>query len=66
MAMRHEKLENASAEPDLKFGDLTLKNMISDELVLFKIDNSLLSGKGDHTVLLAEEMVIEKGTDVVI
>lgn len=40
--------------------------MISEELVLFKLENSALSGSGDHTVLLAEEMIIEKGTDIVI
>jgi hypothetical protein len=66
MAIRHEKLESSQQIPEFKFGDLTLKNMISEELVLFKLDNSFLSGSGDHTVLLAEEMIIEKGTDIVI
>lgn len=66
MAMRHEKLEPSPQKYDSKFGDLTIKNMISDEFVLFKLDNSFSSGGGDHTVLLAEEMIIEKGTDIVI
>jgi hypothetical protein len=68
MAMRHEKLENSLKEkiPDVKFGDFTLKNMISKDLVLFKLDSTLLSGTGDHTVLLEEELVIERGTDIVI
>ena len=66
--MRHEKLENSLKEkiPDVKFGDFTLKNMISKDLVLFKLDSTLLSGTGDHTVLLEEELVIERGTDIVI
>jgi len=68
MAMRHEKLENSliGKIPDVKFGDFTLKNMISKDLVLFKLDSTLLSGTGDHTVLLEEELVIERGTDIVI
>jgi hypothetical protein len=52
--------------PIVKFGDFTLKNMISKDLVLFKLDSTLLSGTGDHTVLLEEELVIERGTDIVI
>jgi hypothetical protein len=66
--MRHEKLENSLKEkiPVVKFGDFTLKNMISKDLVLFKLDSTLLSGTGDHTVLLEEELVIERGTDIVI
>ena len=66
--MRHEKLENSLKEkiPVVKFGDFTLKNMISKDLVLFKLDSTLLSGTGDHTVLLEEEFVIERGTDIVI
>jgi len=68
MAMRHEKLENSlkGKISDVKFGDFTLKNMISKDLVLFKLDSTLLSGTGDHTVLLEEELVIERGTDIVI
>ena len=66
--MRHEKLENSLKEkiPVVNFGDFTLKNMISKDLVLFKLDSTLLSGTGDHTVLLEEELVIERGTDIVI
>jgi len=66
--MRHEKLENSLKEkiPVVKFGDFTLKNMISKDLVLFKLDSTLLSGTGDHTVLLEEELMIERGTDIVI
>jgi len=66
--MRHEKLENSLKEkiPVVKFGDFTLKNMISKDFVLFKLDSTLLSGTGDHTVLLEEELVIERGTDIVI
>ena len=66
--MRHEKLENSLKEkiPVVKFGDFTLKNMISKDLVLFKLDSTLLSGTGDHSLLLEEELVIERGTDIVI
>jgi len=51
---------------DVKTEELTLWNIFDKGLAPFRIDSARMTKEDDYSVLMAEEMVIERGTDMLI
>jgi len=51
---------------DFKTEELTLRNIFDKGLAPFRIDSTRMTKEEDYSVLLAEEIVIERGTDMLI